>query len=120
MPSNVIIAQRICLRWPRSGNKLELLSALREICTLKRAVVMMLPPTTSMRRTASRRCKQIAFQFNCETQQNFSFKVDPNEAVACLLKAIDIYTDMGRFSMAAKHHQSIAEMYENEANDLVS
>jgi len=45
-------------------------------------------------------------------------KVDPNEAVACLLKAIDIYTDMGRFSMAAKHHQTIAEMYENEANDL--
>jgi len=27
---------------------------------------------------------------------------------------------MGRFTMAAKHHQSIAEMYENEANDLVS
>lgn len=47
-------------------------------------------------------------------------KVDPNEAVACLLKAIDIYTDMGRFTMAAKHHQSIAEMFENEANDLVS
>lgn len=47
-------------------------------------------------------------------------QVDPNEAVNCLLKAIDIYTDMGRFSMAAKHHQSIAEMFENEANDLVS
>lgn len=46
--------------------------------------------------------------------------MDPNEAVSCLLKAIDIYTDMGRFTMAAKHHQSIAEMYENEANDLVS
>jgi hypothetical protein len=27
---------------------------------------------------------------------------------------------MGRFTMAAKHHQSIAEMFENEANDLVS
>lgn len=40
--------------------------------------------------------------------------------MACLLKAIDIYTDMGRFSMAAKHHQTIAEMFENEANDLVS
>lgn len=26
---------------------------------------------------------------------------------------------MGRFTMAAKHHQSIAEMYENEALDLV-
>jgi hypothetical protein len=47
------------------------------------------------------------------------FQVDPNEAVTCLMKAIDIYTDMGRFNMAAKHHQSIAEMFENEANDLV-
>lgn len=47
-------------------------------------------------------------------------KTDPNEAVACLLKAIDIYTDMGRFTMAAKHHQTIAEMFENETNDLVS
>lgn len=47
-------------------------------------------------------------------------KTDPNEAVNCLLKAIEIYTDMGRFTMAAKHHQSIAEMYESEANDLVS
>jgi alpha-soluble NSF attachment protein len=47
-------------------------------------------------------------------------KTDPNEAVSCILKAIDIYTDMGRFTMAAKHHQNIAELYENEANDLVS
>lgn len=46
-------------------------------------------------------------------------KTDPNEAVNCLLKAIEIYTDMGRFTMAAKHHQTIAEMYESEANDLV-
>lgn len=47
-------------------------------------------------------------------------KTDPNEAVNCLHRAIDIYTDMGRFTIAAKHHQSIAEMFENEANDLVS
>lgn len=47
-------------------------------------------------------------------------KTEPQEAVNCLLKAIEIYTDMGRFTMAAKHHQTIAEMYENEANDLVS
>ncbi|CAH1955635.1 unnamed protein product [Acanthoscelides obtectus] len=44
-------------------------------------------------------------------------KADINEAVKCLLKAIDIYTDMGRFTMAAKHHQTIAEMYETEAVD---
>ncbi|CAB3359608.1 Hypothetical predicted protein [Cloeon dipterum] len=32
--------------------------------------------------------------------------------------AIEIYTDMGRFTMAARHHQSIAEIYETEAPDL--
>lgn len=41
-----------------------------------------------------------------------------SEAVNCLLKAIEIYLEMGRFTMAAKHHQSIAEMYESEAVDL--
>lgn len=34
------------------------------------------------------------------------------------MKAIEIYTDMGRFTMAAKHHQTIAEMYETDAVDL--
>ncbi|XP_012280553.1 alpha-soluble NSF attachment protein [Orussus abietinus] len=45
-------------------------------------------------------------------------KSDLNDAVGCLLKAIEIYTDMGRFTMAAKYHQSIAEIYESEAVDL--
>ncbi|KAG8232653.1 hypothetical protein J437_LFUL012613 [Ladona fulva] len=39
-------------------------------------------------------------------------KSDPKDAVICLMKAIEIYTDMGRFTLAAKHHQSIAELYE--------
>ncbi|ELT94827.1 hypothetical protein CAPTEDRAFT_226902 [Capitella teleta] len=45
-------------------------------------------------------------------------KADPNEAVNCLLKAIEIYTDMGRFTIAAKHHISIAEIYESEIVDI--
>ncbi|KAG4080059.1 hypothetical protein HA402_007614 [Bradysia odoriphaga] len=45
-------------------------------------------------------------------------QIDPNEAIACLMKAIEIYTEMGRFSIAAKHHQAIAELYEGEGNDL--
>ncbi|XP_068619563.1 alpha-soluble NSF attachment protein [Battus philenor] len=45
-------------------------------------------------------------------------KCDPNEAVSCLLKAIEIYTDMGRFTVAAKQHQNIAELYETECVDL--
>jgi alpha-soluble NSF attachment protein len=32
-------------------------------------------------------------------------KADAAEAVNCLMKAIEIYTDMGRFTMAARHHQ---------------
>jgi len=35
-----------------------------------------------------------------------------------LLKAVDIYTDMGRFTVAAKHHQTIAEIYESDVADL--
>jgi len=45
-------------------------------------------------------------------------KSDPNEAAGCLLKAVDIYTDMGRFNVAAKHHQTIAEIYESDVADL--
>ena len=41
-----------------------------------------------------------------------------SEAVNCLSKAIDIYTDMGRFTIAAKHHQTIAEVYESDIADL--
>ena len=32
-------------------------------------------------------------------------------AVDCLQKTCDIYTDMGRFTMAAKNHTTIAELY---------
>lgn len=47
-------------------------------------------------------------------------KDNTQESVNCLLKAIEIYTDMGRFTMAAKHHQTIAELYEVDGNlDLV-
>lgn len=40
-------------------------------------------------------------------------KGDFKEAVECLESAIEIYTDTGRFSIAAKHHISIAEIYES-------
>jgi len=44
-------------------------------------------------------------------------KADPQEAVNCLSKAVEIYTDMGRFTIAAKHHVAIAEIYESELAD---
>uniref|UniRef100_A0A4W4EET2 N-ethylmaleimide-sensitive factor attachment protein, alpha b n=1 Tax=Electrophorus electricus TaxID=8005 RepID=A0A4W4EET2_ELEEL len=45
-------------------------------------------------------------------------KTDPQEAIQCLTRAIDIYTDMGRFTIAAKHHISVAEIYESELVDI--
>jgi alpha-soluble NSF attachment protein len=45
-------------------------------------------------------------------------KADPAEAIHCLLKAIEIYTDMGRFTIAAKHHMTIAEIYETDMIDI--
>lgn len=44
-------------------------------------------------------------------------KVNPQLAVDCLLKTSEIYTDMGRFNMAAKNHVTIAELYEAELPD---
>uniref|UniRef100_A0A663F8M5 Alpha-soluble NSF attachment protein-like n=1 Tax=Aquila chrysaetos chrysaetos TaxID=223781 RepID=A0A663F8M5_AQUCH len=48
------------------------------------------------------------------------FKMAKNwsEAINCLIRAIEIYTDMGRFTIAAKHHISIAEIYETELVDI--
>jgi len=43
-------------------------------------------------------------------------KNDPKEAAASLQKAIDIYTDMGRFTIAAKHHETIAGIFESEVD----
>ncbi|CAN8178214.1 unnamed protein product, partial [Coccothraustes coccothraustes] len=45
-------------------------------------------------------------------------KADPQEAVTCLLRAIEIYTDMGRFTIAARHHAAIAEIYESDLLDI--
>ncbi|XP_051981620.1 alpha-soluble NSF attachment protein-like [Xyrauchen texanus] len=45
-------------------------------------------------------------------------KADPQEAISCFCQAIDIYTDMGRFNIAAKNHISIAEIYESELLDI--
>lgn len=35
-----------------------------------------------------------------------------------MVKACDIYTEMGRFNIAAKHQQTIAEIYESDLSDL--
>jgi alpha-soluble NSF attachment protein len=39
------------------------------------------------------------------------------DAVGCLERAIAMLTDEGRFSMAAKYHKDVAEIYENDLSD---
>jgi len=45
-------------------------------------------------------------------------KCDPESAISAFNRAIDIYTDMGRFTTAAKHHINIAELYETETINI--
>ena len=56
---------------------------------------------------------------NCFINAGNSYKKsDPQEAVNCFMKGIEILTDMGRFSMAAKHHVTVAGIYETDIVDL--
>ncbi|CAL8098963.1 unnamed protein product [Calicophoron daubneyi] len=45
-------------------------------------------------------------------------KDDPQRAIKCLTQAVEIYTEMGRFTIAAKHHMTIAEIYETILVDI--
>ncbi|XP_029352017.1 N-ethylmaleimide-sensitive factor attachment protein, beta b isoform X2 [Echeneis naucrates] len=71
---------------------------------------------------AARLHMQLQNKHDCATSfidaGNAYKKSDPNEAIKCLNAAIDIYTDMGRFTIAAKHHISIAEIYESDLVDI--
>ncbi|BFZ11861.1 hypothetical protein BsWGS_14900 [Bradybaena similaris] len=44
-------------------------------------------------------------------------KEDPNASVSAIHKAIEIYTDIGDFSVAANYHITLAEMYASELSD---
>eukprot|EP00897_Mesotaenium_endlicherianum_P003212 jgi/Mesen1/2919/ME000175S02072 len=43
-------------------------------------------------------------------------KTNPAEAVECLQQAVELYTDIGRLSMAGRHCKEVAEIYEKEDN----
>ena len=48
---------------------------------------------------------------------NMYKKTEASNAVDCFRQAVEIYIEMGRFSIAAKHLMTLAEVYENdEAN----
>lgn len=67
---------------------------------------------------------QITLQSKHEAGQRFVDagncfkKTDVEEAVRAFEMAINIYTDMGRFTMAAKHHITVAEIHEANSSDL--
>ncbi|KFD50722.1 hypothetical protein M514_08378 [Trichuris suis] len=45
-------------------------------------------------------------------------KTNTEQAIDCLLKAINIYAEEGRFSMAAKYYMNVAELCESDNSDL--
>jgi len=47
---------------------------------------------------------------NCYKKSNIT------EAINCMHKAVEFYTDDGRFSIAAKYQKEIAELWESESN----
>uniref|UniRef100_H2SS13 N-ethylmaleimide-sensitive factor attachment protein, beta b n=1 Tax=Takifugu rubripes TaxID=31033 RepID=H2SS13_TAKRU len=59
-----------------------------------------------------------ACEMYCRAANMFKMAKNWSEAIKCLNASIDIYTDMGRFTIAAKHHISIAEIYESEMVDI--
>ncbi|KAM9840195.1 N-ethylmaleimide-sensitive factor attachment protein, beta b isoform 2-T2 [Aulostomus maculatus] len=59
-----------------------------------------------------------ACEMYCRAANMFKMAKNWSEAIKCLNAAIDIYTDMGRFTIAAKHHISIAEIYESDLVDI--
>ena len=44
-------------------------------------------------------------------------KSDPDRAITCLTRAAEIYIEMGRFTLAAKHHMTMAEICEQELSN---
>lgn len=46
-------------------------------------------------------------------------KADADKAINCLTRAAEIYIEMGRFTIAAKHHLTMAEIYEKDKLDSV-
>lgn len=49
----------------------------------------------------------------CHRPNQININLFFTEAINCLSKAIDVYTDMGRFTIAAKHHQTIGKILKN-------
>ena len=45
-------------------------------------------------------------------------KVDEERAIECYMLAVEIYQDLGRFSIAAKHLMNAAELYESKLKDI--
>ena len=59
--------------------------------------------------------KEAAASLQKVSYKKKSFSLNENWGKS-FLQAIDIYTDMGRFTIAAKHHETIAGIFESEVN----
>lgn len=47
-------------------------------------------------------------------------KTEKQQAISSVMEAIDIFADIGRFTLAAEYHQALADLYRNEIDDLVN
>ncbi|RKP03143.1 hypothetical protein CXG81DRAFT_9913 [Caulochytrium protostelioides] len=45
-------------------------------------------------------------------------RISPQQAIAALQQAVEIFTDRGRFSAAASNQEQLAEMYETDVGDI--
>ncbi|BFZ11863.1 hypothetical protein BsWGS_14902 [Bradybaena similaris] len=88
-------AFKVAKNWPQAGNAFEEAAQLQlALGNKKDAALHYLDAGTSYR------------------------KGNPNAAISAIHKAIEIYTDMGDFKIAANHHITLAEIYARKLSDI--
>lgn len=103
-------------------------SKAEEACDMYMRAANMFKMAKNWRAAGDAFCKAAKLRLKTDSKHNaaVSFidagnaykKADPEEAIKCLTRAIEIYLDMGRFTIAAKHHITIAEIYEADLLDI--
>uniref|UniRef100_A0A8C4QVV4 Beta-soluble NSF attachment protein n=1 Tax=Eptatretus burgeri TaxID=7764 RepID=A0A8C4QVV4_EPTBU len=103
-------------------------SKLEEACEMYTRAANMFKMVKNWNAAGNAFCKAARFHMQAQNKHDAASnyvdasstfkKTDPHEAINCLATAIEIFTDMGRFTIAAKHHITIAEICEAELMDV--
>ncbi|XDV41306.1 hypothetical protein PO909_010194 [Leuciscus waleckii] len=114
--------EEACEMYARAANMFKMAKNWSGMCFLVIHIVCLYPAAGNAFCQAARLHMQLQNKHDSATSYvdagNAFKKADPHEAIKCLNASIDIYTDMGRFTIAAKHHITIAEVYESELVDI--